>query len=102
MKGFVCWVWQLAFSVEGWLRLAAKEIRMRHLFFPAITAALAIALWAGLGNPEEAPFSVSGLINPHSLAIDATYKSRHKYKSHACAGDEIPALQRSHPAYSTR
>jgi hypothetical protein len=80
---------------------------MRHLLVTASAAALAIALWAGLGKAEAAPFSVGSLTSPNSPAVDVGYTRRHRsyygnedYRSYSCAGGgyaEIRELQRLWP-----
>jgi hypothetical protein len=83
---------------------------MRHLLITASAAALAIALWAGLGEAEAAPFSVGGLTSPGASAVDVGYNRRHRsyyaykgYRSRSCAGGgyaEIRELQRFWPQTS--
>jgi hypothetical protein len=79
-------------------RACASAI-MHYLLIAASGAALAITLWAGFGEAQATPLSLSGPTTPRVPALDVAYKRRHEshYKSHACTGDEIPELQRYQP-----
>jgi hypothetical protein len=73
---------------------------MRHLLITASAAALAIALWAGLGEAEAAPLSVGGLTGSGVPVLDVGYNRRHRSTTppHGCANrDEIRELQREYP-----
>ena len=73
---------------------------MRHLLITASAAAFAIALWAGLGDAEAAPFSVGGLTSPGARTVDVGYNRRHRsyydyedYRSDSCAGGGFAAIR---------
>jgi hypothetical protein len=51
---------------------------MRQFMITAGAAAFAIALWAGHGEAEAAPFFVGGLTSQGAPAVDVGYYGRHR------------------------
>ena len=76
---------------------------MRYFLITASVASFAIAAWAGLGEAAAAPvfmsFSTGFLTSTGARTVAVSYDKRHRsyHKSHGCAGDEIPELQRYQP-----
>ena len=80
----------------------SRRSEVRPLLIAAGAAALSIALWAGLGETEAAPFLVGALTNA-GAPVNVSYYRRHRsyyaYKdsrSQSCAGDgyaEVRELQ---------